>query len=374
MTFKVLLLVNKTLGNLDEALENCQKWWESLEIYHSDNRAMKAELLVEFGTVYLAKADFGKDSQKTTENLLKAISYMKKGAEMAEQLGISTLLCETLDGLAFAYHSKGELHNALNFAQKARDLKNNFNNKAAKADNLKILGGINLALERLEEAEQNFKEALQLSLECEDQELIAGSYGRLGFISMKKNDFETAISCLNRSTAITDKLRKSIGHQAQKISFVEINTQNYHTLELVYFHCERYNDALVTSERRKARAFIDMIHAKYWSRGHLPVSQSLTEPSFEKLRMIVDNEKAIFVVFSDHLKYQDGIFMVWLMVPGKGIIIVDIVKMGEFASVIRDLRRMICPSDSVPVRKSRNIQERNIFEEDNLDENDSGME
>ena len=202
----------------------------------------------------------------------------------------------------------------------------------------------------------------------------SGSYGRLGFISMQKNDFETAISCFKRSTAITDKLRKSIGHQAQKISFVEINTQNYQTLELVYFRCERCNDALVTSERRKARAFVDMIHAKYWSRGHLPVSQSLTEPSFEKLRMIVDNEKAIFVVFSDHLKYQDGIFMVWLMVPGKGIIIVDIVKMGEFASVIRDLRRMICPSDSVPVRKSRNIQERNIFEEDNLDENDSGME
>ena len=369
IAFRMLTEVHKSLGNLDEALTYCEKLLESLYHYHEDNQTMKANSLAQFGFVYLAKADFDEDATEKTANLLRAIKLIESSAALQEELGDAYNLCQTLTALAFAYHGRNDLETALKYAEKAWVLMEHCKDKAVRADNLHTRGSIKMALGCIDEAEEIFKTALLLSLETEDQKLISGSYDRLGFIALRKNDMESAILHLRKSISVTDCIRRAINQQAQKISFMEIRTRSYSILELVYLQYGRFNDALVTSERRKARAFIEMIHARHLPRDHLSMLQSRTEPSIEKLGRIVGAEKAMFVVFSDHKDPNDTLKLaVWLLAPGRGVFDIEVLtEVANLADMVQNLRRLICPEDQVPIRKSRDIKERNIAFEDGID-------
>lgn len=117
----------------------------------------------------------------------------------------------------------------------------------------------------------------------------------LGEIEMTQKNFKDAVKTLESSVAIFESLRPGLRDE-QKISLSEVQKQTYDSLQQAYVAQNQPEQALVTAERGKARAFIELLAQRLLNQSGTEVDFAV--PNLKQIKTVAKNRQATLVNYS----------------------------------------------------------------------------
>ena len=136
----------------------------------------------------------------------------------------------------------------------------------------------------------------------------------LGEIEFLQQDFPGASKILESSIAILESLRPGLRDE-QKISLAESQKQTYDLLQQSYVAQKKPNPALITAERSRARAFIELLAQRTSSK--LDLELSTKPPSLKEIKATAKNRQATLVSYSiiEDKHGEEAQLYIWVVNP-----------------------------------------------------------
>lgn len=242
-TLSLLGLAYDSLGNYDLSIDFFQR---SLSI-GQNIASPRAELraLGNLGALY------GK-----RENYEQSIVYMKQALPLVQRVGDRQSESTLLGNMGIAYGRQGNYSKAINLQKEALEIAIKIGDRQNEAYILNNLGDIYMAQERLEDAEDSFVQSVN----------------------------------------ILESLRSSSLPDSTLISFFDTQEQAYKDLEASLAAQGKFESALETSERGRARAFAQMLSNPQPS--ELENLALLKSPSFKEIQQIAKEQNSVLIEYS----------------------------------------------------------------------------
>lgn len=117
----------------------------------------------------------------------------------------------------------------------------------------------------------------------------------LGAIEFQQQDFRDASKTLESSITIYESLRPGLRDE-QKIALAESQKQTYDLLQQAYMAQNKPGNAMVTAERGRARAFIELLAQRTAAKSDLEVATKA--PSLEEIKAIARKRQGTLVSYS----------------------------------------------------------------------------
>jgi len=136
----------------------------------------------------------------------------------------------------------------------------------------------------------------------------------LGEIEFQRQNFRGASKTLESSVAIFESLRPGLRDE-QKISLAESQKRTYDLLQQSYVAQNKPNPALITAERSRARAFIELLAQR--SSSKLDIDLSTKPPSLKEIKAIAQNREATLVSYSiiEDQQGEESQLYIWVVNP-----------------------------------------------------------
>ncbi|MEM7591909.1 MAG: CHAT domain-containing protein, partial [Cyanobacteria bacterium P01_A01_bin.83] len=178
----------------------------------------------------------------------------------------------------------------------------------------------------------------------------------LGAIEFEQQDFRNASKTLESSVTIYESLRPGLRDE-QKIALAESQKQTYDLLQQAYVGQGKSGAALVTAERGRARAFIELLAQRTAAKSDLEVA--IKAPSLEEIKAIARKRQGTLVSYSiiEDQQGNESQLYIWV-VNSQGVHLrqLDLTTIKQqfktsIASVSDDARR--AASGGLDLRKPR---------------------
>ncbi|MFM2313652.1 MAG: hypothetical protein RLZZ04_2928, partial [Cyanobacteriota bacterium] len=136
----------------------------------------------------------------------------------------------------------------------------------------------------------------------------------LGEVQLQQQNYQQARDNLESSIAIFESLRPGLRDE-QKISLAESQKHTYDLLQQAYIAQGKPSDALLTAERSRARAFIELLAQK--TADNLASDLPVKTPSIQEIKAIAHNRQATLVSYSIIANQQgeESQLYIWVVNP-----------------------------------------------------------
>lgn len=181
-----------------------------------------AEGLLNYGTIYLNRGDFG-----------MALSYQKKALDIMKELQSKKGESDCYLNLGWSYSVQGDYDEALEYLFLAVQLKKTINDKKGIADAYNYIGNSNKNMGNYAKGLNYNFQALKIREEINDVRGISKSYSNIGLILKRQGKYDEAL--YNYDKAL--KLKEKINDRKGKASV-------YNNIGDIYFARNRYDESV----------------------------------------------------------------------------------------------------------------------------------
>ena len=309
------------LGNYRKAIDFHQ---QALAINREiGDRQGEANALGNLGNTYFSLRD-----------IRKAIEFYQKALTLAREVGDRQGEANSLGNLGNTYFVLDEPRKAMEFYQQSLAINREISHQQGEAVSLNSLGNTYFLLGDRREAIDLYQQSLAINREIGDRQGEARSLHNLGVAFLHNNQLLHASHNLHQSIQIVETLLQSIGsNSADKISFLEQETQPYQALQWVLILQDQTQQALNVAERGRSRALVEqMARALH--------AAAVTPPALKDIQRLAAEQNATLVEYSILPNYD--ILLVWVIHPSGRMDFkaVDLEAAdGSFAELVTHSRR-----------------------------------
>ena len=266
----------------------------------------------------------------------RAIYYHNQSLAIARAIGDRPQEAKSLGNLGLAYHSLGDYKRAINYHTRSWAIARAIGDRAGEAASLgnlgnasdslgkyiwaiddynkswaieraigdrggeaKSLGNLGLAYDSLGEykrAIDYYNQSLAIARAIEDRGGQANSLKNLGYTYLHSGNPKAAEEDLYKALAVHESIRKDLGsNDAFKISIFETQSNSYHLLQQALVVQDRTTEALLISERGRARAFVELLTSEISPNSQ---SESPPPPKIEEIKQIAKIQNSTLVEYS----------------------------------------------------------------------------
>lgn len=151
------------------------------------------------------------------------------------------------------------------------------------------------------QALEAYQQALDLQRATGDRAAEGATLGRIGAVRLQQGEPAAALAPLQAAAAIGEELRPGLS-DADKVALFETQLQAYENLQAALIALDRVEAALETSERGRARAFVELLAARLNARAPEEASREAaalaTPPPIAEIRRIAREQAATLVQYS----------------------------------------------------------------------------
>jgi CHAT domain-containing protein len=281
-----------SLGQPSKALDYSQ---QALVISREiGDRASEGRILGDIGRIYIS---LGQSS--------KALDYSQQALVISKEIGDRASEGRIFSDIGQIYNNLKLYSQALEYAQQALLISREISDRENESRILSDIGEIYNNLETYPQALEYTQQSLIISREIgsRPRELIA--LNRLGDIFFHSGNFLEAEKQLSSSVEILESLRIGLEFN-DKVSLMETQVETYRNLQKTLVALRKTNDALLVSERFRARAFTELISSRQ-------STQFLnTPPTVANLKQIASEQNSTLVEYSF---IPDEALYIWVIQP-----------------------------------------------------------
>ncbi|MEO1348842.1 MAG: tetratricopeptide repeat protein [Cyanobacteria bacterium J06635_15] len=304
-------LESSTLGNLGRTYFFLGQYQQSLELHQQALEIVReigdlegeAGLLGNLGNVY----DYLGQYQQAIELRQQALALQR---ELRNRRGEAN----SLGNLGTAYYSLGQYQRAIEFHQQALEIAREIGDRGGEAITLGNLGNAYDSLGQHQQAIEFHQQSLAIKRELGNRQGEAISLNNLSVSLIKTNQFSEAEITLKQAIETYESLRTDLS-DAQLISIADTQAAAYTLLEQVLITQGKPAEALETSERARARAFVLQLASRLSNREEsatLAEPEATPPPTITNIQQIARDQNATLVTYS--LIFDQALY-IWVVQP-----------------------------------------------------------
>ncbi len=277
------------LGEYDSALD-----------YYQQALALRQSIGDRYG-VARTQNNLGRTHNKLGK-LSQALEFYQLALNQANSLGDKFGRVNALNSLGLIYAETGKNKEALSYLQQALG-----SDTIGRIQTLNNLGWLHTKLGKYPEAKNFYEQALAWARKNGDRTGEAQALSGLGATLLKSGEPLKAIEFLNLSISVFESLRPGLRDE-QKVAIFETQAYAYQTLQTALVSQSNYTEALIASERGRARAFVELL-AKRLS----PSNESVTPLTLKQIQATARQNQATIVSYS--IINNESDLYIWVVAP-----------------------------------------------------------
>jgi CHAT domain-containing protein len=299
-----------SLGDYAKAIDYSQ---QRLAIAReSKDRLGEGQSLGNLGLAYYSLGDYA-----------KAIDYSQQRLAIARESKDRLGEGQSLGNLGVAYRFLGDYAKAIEYQQQYLAIAREIKDRLGEGQSLNNLGNAFYSLGDYSKAIDYYQQRLMIAREIKDRLGEGQSLNNLGLALFKSGKLTEAEKILRTGIELWESQRARLGNNdAYKISIFEEQARTYRLLQKVLIAQNKTNDALLISERGRARAFVELLATRL-----SPVAAQLPQvapPTLEKIKQIAKTQNSTLVQYSiiyDYFKVQgkeqseESKLYIWVIKP-----------------------------------------------------------
>jgi len=291
-TLHQIAVIYSKLGQLDEALSMYQ---QSLEIHLEVGNQLGAALAL--AGLGLTNSDLGHETE--------ALQQLQEALDIQLQLGDRLDAGTTLNGLALIYQSQGNLERASELLKQALDIQKEIGARPDEADTLMNMGGVFLNQDDDVRALELSEQALAIYREIGAQDGVAAALYNVGFIYLVKGDHHKALDYHEQAMNAFEGIRAMAGTDEARADFIASYIGLFDQAVDLYLKTEQFDSAFYTSERARARTFLDSLATGYVQLSNEDMEELIEqERSAYQARQVLQDSLARV---GGHIPVDDGL-------------------------------------------------------------------
>ena len=208
-------------------------------------------------------------------NFEKAIEYHSLDLSIAKEVGDRSAEGRAYSDLGVVYHSLGDFKKAIQYHQLHVSIAKDLGARSQEGRAYANLGAAYDSLGDFEKAIEYHHLFLSISKETADVAREATAYCNLGNAHGSLGDLSKAEFFFQSSVELLDNLRSSLHSRDElKISLRNHYEGPYSALVMVLLQQNKITEALLTAERGRGRALMDLMEEQYGLTTHYPAGES----------------------------------------------------------------------------------------------------
>ncbi len=255
----------------------------------------------------------------------QAIAFYEQSLAISQRNEDRVSQAHTLMNLGIAYHNLNEISQAQEFYEQGLAIAQEFGLRGLEVLVLSNLGIVYEDQERIDEAIASHQQAVAIAQELNDPRSEGISLNNLGHTLLTAGRLNEAEAVLWQAIDQLEALRPT-DHDAYNISTFDTHVLSYNLLQQILVAQGNYEEALVISERGRARAFVERLFLQHQLEDAVhPELLSQSVPSLEQIRRVARTQNATIVEYSivpdEEFKFQgrqrgpDAALWIWVVQP-----------------------------------------------------------
>ena len=247
-----------------------------------------------------------------------ALEYHMLDMEIGQRIGDKAAQIRASGNIGATYEAMKDFDKAGSYHDQLLNIATLVNDREAKIKAFSNLGRIEYQNGNIGQAINYLQEGLHIAEQINKAEDEAKLRHRLGLALWQSKDLEGAREQLDAAAALFESIRHEVkGSPDVKLSFYDLQTACYHSLQRVLVLLGLENEALVVAERSRTRAFIDLLVERQTSKQRLSRKfDDNTPKSVQEIEKLVNRQKAVVLYYS----LAGGYLYSWLIVQDSSLI------------------------------------------------------
>jgi len=370
----------KESGKYDKALESQQKALTLMQAIK--NRQGEGQVLGNLGNVYEAVGDYDKSiasyqqsltiAQETKDRPGEAAALANMGAIFAnlgkydqaiasynQSLAIAQTVndkageANTLNNLGIAFQAKKNAAKAIESYTQALAMARTIGDRKLEAITLGGLGLTYADQRNYPKALEQQQQTLKIAQAIGDRRLEGLAHNNLGHTLFISNNLPEAEKKLQEALKVLESLRPGLT-DADKVSILDTQVFSYNLLQKILVAQNKYEAALETAERGRARAFVELLAQRLSPEIAQKSTVNAQPPTIAQIKQIAQTHKATLVEYSivpgNDFKFQGKLkapaadLFIWVVSPTGKVefrrVDLKFLQEGTPATSIEDLVRV----------------------------------
>jgi CHAT domain-containing protein/Tfp pilus assembly protein PilF len=252
------------LNNIGAIYDVQGRHTEAIETYlaalpfreQANDRFGQAVTLSNLGVAYDAMGEDG-----------EALAYLRQALTIHRDVESAWGVAAALHGIGSVYEDQGRDDEALNAYEEALAIRREIGDRFGQGVTLNNMGALYVAQGRYEQALQVYEEALAASEAVEDQLGVGMTRNNMGWLYEQQGRASTALEQYGQAMDALEAVRAVAGSEAGRAAFIAQYAELYARAVGLQHAQGQDQDAFATSERGRARAFLDSL-----ATGHVELS------------------------------------------------------------------------------------------------------
>jgi CHAT domain-containing protein/tetratricopeptide (TPR) repeat protein len=241
-------------GNPSGALE---AYAVALEIFiGSGSRGFEGMTLNNIGAVHHAQGQY-----------TEALEYYQRALAIQREVDDRAMAGTMLNNIGLVYDAQGQYSEALEAYQQALAIVREVGNQPGEGTTLNNIGGVYRGQGQYAEALDYCQQALAITHKVGDQMGEGVTLGNIGVVYQEQNKLDQALAYYEQAMDIFESVRAVSGSEVGRASFIAQHASLYDHAIALYYQLDQAEQTFCTSERGRARAFLDSL-----ATGHVELS------------------------------------------------------------------------------------------------------
>jgi filamentous hemagglutinin family protein len=252
------------------------------------------------GNAYMARGNYHKergDEEKAQQFYNKAIQYQQESLALAKANRDRYGEAQALGNLGNIYSAINDSQRALDYQQESLVIAQEIRDRLQEAQALLNIGTAYSYLGDYSTALKYHQQSLAIAQELRARLGEGIALNNLGDAFLHLNQLVAAEQKLVSGVEVWESLRAGLGNNdTNKISLFEIQSATYRNLQEALSKQNKINAALETSERGRARAFVELLARRISSESE--TATTIAPPNIQQIQQVARQQKATIVEYS----------------------------------------------------------------------------
>ena len=253
-----------TLNNIGAVYDSQGRYGEALDYYQQalaigrevGDRAGEGATLSNIGLVYGDQGRYG-----------EALDYYQQALAIGREVGDRAGEGTTLNNIGLVYYHQGRYAKALDYYQQALAIVREVGDRAGEGTTLNNIGAVYRGQGRYGEALDYCQQALAIVREVGDRAGEGINLNDIGLVYGDQGRYGEALDYYEQAMEVFESLRTVAGSEAGRAGFIAQYADLYQRTVALYHQQGQDAQAFQTSERGRARVFLDSL-----ATGHVELS------------------------------------------------------------------------------------------------------
>jgi CHAT domain-containing protein/Tfp pilus assembly protein PilF len=245
-----------TLGDIGVIYNSQGQHLEALKYFE---QALKIQKEIDYKSrVGIILANMGV-AYEGLERDAEALDHYQQALSMLRPLNDRQNEAILLSNIGNVYNKQGDYAKVLEYFQQALTIQREIGDRAGEATTLNNIGSVYHPLGQYDEALDYYQQALKLVKEIGFREGEAKTLTNIGMLYQSRDMIPEAIAELEKAMGVFETLRAGAGNQTARASYIAQFSNPYDVAISMYLQSGQKEKAFFTTERARARAFLDSL-------------------------------------------------------------------------------------------------------------------